>query len=149
MYRGLRRTLQVAWKGGFKEGSGVINARNVLKNVTYSLNSRWRDDPDQTSPEELLLAAHASCFTMMVSKILTSDHGVKPDTLTTSATLTTAANPPNGWGITDIHFELHAKVPNCTIEQLKDAARLSQLRCPISCALIPNVNVTMALNLEN
>ena len=108
----MKRSAQAKWQGDLKSGSGTIStATGTLAATPYSFHTRFEEGKG-TNPEELLAAAHAGCFTMAVSAQLTQA-GLKPESLETSCTIT-LDKTDNGFGITESHLELKAKVPGAT-----------------------------------
>jgi len=142
----LKRLASAVWKGTLKEGTGLINAQTgVLRNVPYTFNSRFLTGDQKTNPEELIAAAHASCFSMAVSNQL-GQLGFKPESLSTKATVNMAQIPPHGWTVTDITLDLTAKVPHATEEQIQKAAADAKAGCPISRLL--NTNIELNVKVE-
>lgn len=83
----MNRTAKVTWRGSGKEGSGTISTQSrVLDKAHYAWNTRF-EDYHGTNPEELIAAAHAACFTMKLSFVLT-DAGFPPEVIHTSAKVT-------------------------------------------------------------
>src|SRR5438445_11138057 len=83
----MKRTSTVVWHGSGKEGKGIISSQSkALNNAGYAWNTRF-EEAKGTNPEELLAAAHASCFTMKLSFLL-SDAGYPPETIETASTVT-------------------------------------------------------------
>src|SRR5438874_6107264 len=83
----MERKASAVWKGGLKDGKGEFSAPSgVFSHVPYSFRTRFEDAPG-TNPEELIAAAHASCFTMAVSAQL-GERGITPDSIETACTIT-------------------------------------------------------------
>src|SRR5438309_1770357 len=94
------------WKGDLKSGSGTTStASGSLKERRYSVPSRF-ESGEGTNPEELIAAAHASCFTMMLAKIL-GDQNIKPQRISTQATLTLRLDTA-GAKLTKVHLTTEA-----------------------------------------
>ena len=93
------------WKGSGKEGSGTLSTgKGVLKNVSYDYRSRF-EDGQFTSPEELVAAAHAGCYSMKLSFILGAA-GFTPSSIDTKCTVAIEAGT-----VTSSHLEVKASVP--------------------------------------
>lgn len=128
----MKRTATAHWNGDLKNGKGDISTQStVLNHSQYSFNTRFADGIG-TNPEELVGAAHAGCFTMAVSAVLTQQ-GITPGDLTTRATV--ELNPAEQ-KITQITLELTAsKIDGVTEEKFKEAAEIAKANCPLSKAL--------------
>jgi osmotically inducible protein OsmC len=127
------------WKGTGKEGSGTLStAKGVLKNVSYDFKSRF-EDGNLTSPEELVAAAHAGCFSMKLSFILGAA-GFTPDNIDTKCTVTLESG-----AVTGSHLEVKASVPNIDAAKFAQCAEEARATCPISKLL--NTNITMEASL--
>src|SRR5438128_12601843 len=98
----IQRQAQAQWNGDLRSGSGKISAGSgALKDLPYSVPSRFESGKG-TNPEELIAAAHASCFSMMLAKIL-GDQKKTPKDIETQAT-PTLSNQSGGWNISKIHL---------------------------------------------
>src|ERR1700757_2095224 len=83
----MQRKASAVWKGGLKEGKGTISAPGgVLSNTPYSFTTRFEDAPG-TNPEELIAAAHASCFSMALSAQL-GERSIVPQSVETTCAIT-------------------------------------------------------------
>ena len=99
----IQRQGSAHWTGDLLRGSGTTSTGSgVLKEVPYSVPSRFENSKG-TNPEELIAAAHASCFSMMLSKLLGDAKKTASD-IRTKATLT-LSNASGGWKISKIHLE--------------------------------------------
>jgi osmotically inducible protein OsmC len=96
---------QAIWEGSLKEGKGRMMLGSGAFEGKYSFGSRFEEEPG-TNPEELIAAAHAGCFTMFLSSLLT-DAGFTPRKITTTAKVNLAAGPE----ISKIELETEADVP--------------------------------------
>jgi osmotically inducible protein OsmC len=129
------RTASANWKGTGKEGAGTVStASGVLNNTQYSFNTRFADGIG-TNPEELIGAAHASCFSMKLSFVL-NEAGFTATNIDTVSTITFE----NG-KITLAHLELKASVPDISPEKFAEAAKNAKENCPIS--LLLNTTITL------
>ncbi len=99
----IQRQASAQWSGDLRSGSGKTSTGSgVLRDVAYSVPSRF-EHAKGTNPEELLAAAHASCFSMMLAKLL-GDAKKTPRDIRTNATLTLAQRG-GGWKISAVHLE--------------------------------------------
>ena len=128
----MKRTAIAHWNGDLKAGKGDISTQStVLSKAQYSFNTRFADGIG-TNPEELLGAAHAGCFTMAVSAVLTQQ-GITAGDLSTKATV--ELNPAEQ-RISQITLELTASAIDGVSEaKFKEAAELAKANCPLSKAL--------------
>ncbi len=127
------------WRGGLKDGKGAVSVPSgVLSNVPYSFAQRF-ETAAGTNPEELVAAAHSSCFAMALSAEL-GKASLAPQSIDVGATLTfdTKDGKPT---ITRIHLECTAAVPNATADAFKQAADAAKAGCPISRLL--NAEITL------
>ncbi len=132
----LKRTSTAIWHGTGPKGSGTISTLSgALKEQPYSVNARFvsEDGKAGTNPEELIAAAHASCFTMATAFQITNA-GHEPTELTTTAIVSMEKQEP-GWTIVGIHLDLAGSVPNITADQFQTFAENAKKGCPISRAL--------------
>jgi osmotically inducible protein OsmC len=138
------RRAEVTWKGSLMEGSGTIRSTTSgsIGEQPVSWPSRSEDNPDTTSPEELIAAAHAACFSMALSNGL-SKEGTPPDELNTSATVTFQP----GTGITKIALTVEGRVPGIDAAAFEEAARTAKENCPVSKALagVPEISLDAKL----
>ncbi len=140
----MQRTANARWQGDLKSGSGTLStASGVLSNTAYSFHSRFADGKG-TNPEELLAAAHAGCFTMALSNQL-AQAGFKAENLETKCTIT-LEKTDSGFGITQSHLELTARVPGATREAFDKAIAAAKSGCPVS--KLYNTNITLDAKLE-
>ena len=97
------------WEGGLKEGRGAISTESgALSSYPYGFKSRF-EGVRGSNPEELIAAAHASCFTMALSLIL-GEANLTAEKMETKADVT-LEQVPDGFAITSIHLKLTAKIP--------------------------------------
>lgn len=133
---GLTRRSTAIWNGTGKEGKGTVSSTSgVLSNTPYSAGLRFgnEDGTAGTNPEELIAAAHASCFAMALSFAL-SGAGVPPDELKATAHVT-IEQKPGGYEVVGITLEVVGRVPGATSEQFQQLATGAKDGCPISKAL--------------
>ena len=125
------RTARAHWEGSLMEGAGQVTLESSGAG-TYDVDwpSRANEANGKTSPEELLGAAHATCFSMALSHAL-AQAGTPPTSIDTSADVTFKP----GTGITGIVLKVSGSVPGITSEQFADAAAGAKTGCPVSQAL--------------
>ncbi|MFL5789695.1 MAG: OsmC family protein [Flavisolibacter sp.] len=128
------RNATAVWNGTGKNGKGnLTTASNVLKQTPYSFSSRF-ENGQGTNPEELIAAAHAGCFTMKLTFVL-SDGGFNPESLETKCDITFE----NG-AITKSHLTVKGKVPGVSKEKFQEAVKDAEQNCPISKLLKTNIS---------
>lgn len=133
----MKRSANAQWKGSGKEGSGRMSTQSgILNTDKYGYKTRFENEPG-TNPEELVAAAHASCYSMKLSFILGAA-GFTPDTIDVACTVTFE----NG-AITESHLEVTGKVPGIDEAKFKSCAEEAKVTCPISKSLNPNINITV------
>lgn len=125
----ITRVSSAVWQGTLKEGSGTVRVGNGAYEGPYTYASRFEHGPG-TNPEELIGAAHAGCFSMFLSALLTGA-GFTPTRISTTATVHLGDGPT----ITLIELETQAEVPNLTQEALQEHAEAAKKNCPVSKAL--------------
>jgi len=144
----LKRTSTAVWHGTGPKGSGTISTLSgALKEAPYGFNTRFASEDGKagTNPEELIAAAHASCFTMALSFQITNA-GKEPTELKTTATVT-MDKQDIGWTIVAIALDTRGTVPGLTAEQFQALAEEAKKNCPISRALasVPSISLTAKL----
>lgn len=134
------RRAEVTWHSGLMDGSGTIESvgSGAFGPLDVTWASRAEDPNGKTSPEELIAAAHASCFSMALSGAL-AKAGHPPETLSTSATVTFVP----GTGITRSALDLQGNVPGLDEAAFRQAAEAAKENCPVSQALRGNVELTI------
>jgi lipoyl-dependent peroxiredoxin len=139
----MKRTAKAQWRGDLKSGTGVIStASGVLSDTNYSFHTRF-EDAKGTNPEELLAAAHAGCFTMAVSAQL-AQAGLVADSLETSCAISLEKGD-DGFGITESHLDLTAKIPGASQEAFDKAVQAAKTGCPVSKLYKANITLTAKL----
>jgi osmotically inducible protein OsmC len=123
------RKAEATWKGTLKEGSGVMKLGSGAFEGPFSYASRFEDAPG-TNPEELIGAAHAGCFSMFLSALLTKA-GFTPTRIATTATVRLAEGPT----IDLIELATEASVPGLTGAAFQQHAQEAKEGCPVSKAL--------------
>ncbi len=128
------RTAVAHWEGSLMEGQGEVELTSSgIGEFPVSWPSRAEEPNGKTSPEELIAAAHSTCFSMALSHGL-AGAGTPPTTVDTTADVTFVP----GKGITGIVLKVVAAVPGLTAEQFEAAAQDAKANCPVSQALSGN-----------
>jgi lipoyl-dependent peroxiredoxin len=136
------RSAHTVWEGSLIEGSGVVNfdSSGAIEAQPVTWASRSQDANGKTSPEELIAAAHSSCFSMALSHALNGS-GTPPTKLVTSADV----NFQPGEGIAGIHLTVEGTVPGIDEDAFVAAAEDAKKNCPVSAAL---TGTTITLDAE-
>lgn len=125
------RNATTEWSGSLLEGSGTVTLESSgLGTYDVTWASRAEDPNGRTSPEELIAAAHSSCFSMAFSNAL-AKAGHAPERLVTSAAVTFQP----GEGITGIHLTCTGTVPGLDADEFGRMAEDAKAGCPVSKAL--------------
>ena len=142
------RTATVTWTGTLTEGSGTVSAGSseLFTDLPVSWASRTEDVDGRTSPEELLAAAHASCFSMALSGGL-AKAGTPPDHVHVSASVT-FEQVGDAWTVTRSELDVVGTVPGLDEAAFEAAAQTAKDGCPISRALAGNVEISVHATLE-
>lgn len=143
------RTATVTWTGSLAEGAGTVSAGSsgLFTDLPVSWASRTESPDGRTSPEELLAAAHASCFAMALSAGLARG-GTPPEHMHVSATVT-FEKVGEAWTVTRSQLEVVGTVPGLDEAGFDAAARAAKEGCPISRALASSVEVIIGSTLES
>lgn len=130
------------WTGSLKEGKGTIStATGVLKNANYSFATRFEGATSGTTPEELIAAAHASCYSMALGAQL-GEAGLTAESIETHAAVT-LAKTDSGFAVTRITLTTTAKVPGASKEAFDKAAGNAKVGCPISKLFANNTEISL------
>jgi len=133
----ITRTGSAHWSGDLKSGRGAASTPSgALKEAPYTFASRFESAP-ASNPEELIAAAHASCFSMALSNILAGE-GHTPAEVRTTATLTMRLGA-GGASIVASHLECEGRVPGISAEAFEAAAAKAKDTCPVSRLLKPGL----------
>jgi osmotically inducible protein OsmC len=140
------RRAEVTWQGDLMGGSGVIErvGSGAFGPLDVTWASRAEEPAGRTSPEELIAAAHASCFSMALAHGL-AQAGNAPERLRTSATVTFVP----GTGITRSALEVEGSVPGLDENAFQQAAEQAKDGCPVSQALKGNVEFELTARLAS
>jgi osmotically inducible protein OsmC len=135
----MKRSAKAVWKGTVKDGSGVLTTQSTTLNETqYSFKSRFEEGVG-TNPEELLAAAHAGCFTMKTSALL-SEAGFIPESLETDCKISFVDGK-----IALSELTLTAKVPAISEDDFQKIANDAKDSCPVSQAFSFDKSLTATL----
>jgi osmotically inducible protein OsmC len=143
------RSATAIWQGNLLQGSGTVSSgtSSQLRDLPVSWSARTEDPEDMTGPEELLAAAHASCFSMALSNIL-AKAGFTAERLEVTAEVRGDKLEP-GWTVMSSHITVRGRVPGADQATFADAAEQAKDGCPISRALKGNVELTVDSTLES
>lgn len=131
------------WQGGLKDGKGTLSTQSgVLDNQPYGFGSRFEGKAG-TNPEELIGAAHAGCFTMALSAIL-SEAGLTAERLATKAEVK-LEKQEGGFAITAVHLTLKGKVPGLDQAKFAELAGKAKVGCPVSKLFNANISLDAVL----
>ena len=142
------RRAEVTWSGELATGSGTVSAvsSGAFSDLPVSWAARTESPEGQTSPEELVAAAHASCFSMAFSAGL-ARNGTPPDRLSVSADVT-FDKLEAGWRVVSSALTVRGRVPGISAEDFAALAEAAKDGCPISQALQGNVALSVDAALE-
>lgn len=134
----IQRFAKAQWAGDLPSGKGKINTGSgALADANYTFVSRFERGKG-TNPEELIAAAHASCFSMMLTKVLT-DMKKPPSIINTQATITLRRDEAQGFTISKIELETQGAGEGLDEETFKRAAEEAKEKCPVSRLLKPGL----------
>lgn len=135
----MKRNATAVWQGTGKEGKGTVTTQsNVLNNTPHSYKSRFEEGTG-TNPEELVAAAHASCFTLKLAFNI-DGAGFKAENLETKCVITLEDG-----AITSSHLTLNAKIDGITKEKFDELVADAKKNCPISKLLNTEISVDASL----
>ncbi len=141
------RTSRTAWNGTLQEGSGKVELTSSgAATFDVSFPKRTAEDADgTTSPEELIAAAHSSCFAMQLSAVI-AEAGGTPLSLEVSADVTLRPDPAGGFRISGIAIDVRGDVDGLDADGFTAAAEQAKATCPVSKALTgTDITLTAAL----
>ena len=135
------RTATTVWEGDLAHGSGTLSLTSgATGDLPVTWASRTERSDGKTSPEELIAAAHASCFSMALSHGL-AESGHPPDRLDVSATVTLSLD--DGPKVSSSHITVRGTVPGVDADGFAQAAQGAADNCPVSGALKGNLEITV------
>ncbi len=134
----IQRSAEAVWRGDLKSGQGTTSTETgVLREVPYSFKTRFENDRQGTNPEELIAAAHASCFSMAFANML-SGAGHAPKEIKTRAVLT-MKKVEGGFKLAKVHLETTGKVDGLDDAAFQATAEKAKNGCPVSQLLKPGL----------
>lgn len=137
----MKRNASAVWEGGPEDGKGQISTESgALSAVGYGFSTRFGGEAG-TNPEELIAAAHASCFAMALSGRLAAA-GVTAESIAVTATVS-LDKLDAGWTVTASHLDVTVKAPGADAAAFRTAADAAKAGCPISRLLGPAARITM------
>jgi lipoyl-dependent peroxiredoxin len=143
----IERNAKATWQGDLKSGSGEFDLQSsgAIEGEQVTFASRFEQPGGKTSPEELIAAAHATCFSMALANGLAQD-GHAPTKLETEAQVT-LDNTGEGFGITAIQLRVRGQVEGLDEGAFKQAAEQAKKNCPVSKALaaVPRIELDASL----
>lgn len=141
----IKKTGSAVWEGSLKEGKGQVSTESgALKDVAYSFGKRFESEPG-SNPEELIGAAHASCYSMALSMIM-GEAGLTPERIATEAAVTLEQGG-DGFSITRIHLTTRVRSPGADDDAFQEAAEKAKAGCPVS--KLFKAEITLDASLES
>lgn len=138
-----QRRAQIVWEGDLRGGSGQLDvASGAFPAQTMTFSARSEGADGKTSPEELIAAAHATCYAMAFSNTLTTEGGVAPERLEVTA-ICALDRVTDGLKITTMDLTVRGRVPGIDGARFKELAEMAEQRCPVSNALRNNVQIRL------
>jgi osmotically inducible protein OsmC len=139
------RRAEVVWRGDLFKGSGTFDlaSSGAAQDLPVTWASRTERHDGRTSPEELITAAHASCYAMALSNVL-AQMGNEPEELNISAVCTFDVDQVK---VTKMVLDVRGRVPGLDAEGFQSAAERGEEACPISNALRGNVDIQLNASL--
>ena len=143
----VEKSASAKWQGTLTEGNGTFSVESgVISDSPLTWASRTGSADGRTSPEELIAAAHASCYAMAFTHALVSA-GTPHESLEVTSKVGFGPNPGGGMKVTHSHLTARGKVPGMTQEQFQAAATEAEKGCPVSNALRNNLEITVEATL--
>jgi lipoyl-dependent peroxiredoxin len=142
------RRAEAVWEGTLFEGSGTATlvSSRTASDLPMTWASRTEEVGGKTSPEELIAAAHAACYSMAFSNML-AGNDTPPDRLDVAAT-STFEKVDAGFRLTRMHLDVVGSVPGIEPDAFQTIADQAKDGCPVSNALAGNVDITLTANLK-
>jgi osmotically inducible protein OsmC len=135
----MKRVANATWKGGLKEGAGTFSVESgAIKEQRFGFRTRFEDAPG-TNPEELIAAAHASCFSMALSAQL-GERGITAEAIDTTSTITF-----ENLTLTKSLLKTTVKAPGADRAKVEEAAAAAKAGCPISKVLKLEIALDLAV----
>lgn len=141
----MKRSGSAQWTGTLSHGEGRISSESgSISNSSYSFGKRFGTERG-TNPDELIAAAHSSCFAMAMAGELEKKN-IHADTISVQA-IVSVEKAGEGWEIPAVHLKVNAFVPGASAKDVEYAAQMAKIGCPISKLL--KANITMDLNISS
>ena len=142
------RTARTAWNGTLEQGSGQVELTSSgVGTYEVSFPKRAADEAGgTTSPEELIAAAHSSCYAMQLSALIAQEGGT-PQSLDVQADVTLGPDPAGGFAISGIKITVRGEVEGMDEAKFKEVAEVAKTTCPVSKALA-GTTITLDAGLE-
>jgi osmotically inducible protein OsmC len=138
----VERTASAEWQGDLLSGSGTVSTQSgAVRDATIKWSSRAEAADENTSPEELIAAAHAACVSMALAHGL-AQAGTPPQHIESQAT-STFDQVGDGFRMTKMHLRIRGKVDGLDDDGFRKAAEDAKDNCPVSQALSDDVQVTV------
>jgi osmotically inducible protein OsmC len=135
----IQRSAEAVWRGDLKSGQGSTTTETgALREVPYSFKTRFENDRQGTNPEELIAAAHASCFSMAFANLLTGA-GHAPREIRTKAVLT-MVKVEGGFKLSKVHLDTTGRVDGLDQAAFQQTAEKAKEGCPVSRLLKPGLD---------
>jgi osmotically inducible protein OsmC len=135
----MKRSAKAVWSGSIKEGAGTFGTGSgAIQNQKYDFRTRFESAPG-TNPEELIAAAHASCFSMALSAQL-GERGITPQAIDTTSTITF-----ENMTLKQSVLQTSVKASGADKKKIEEAAAAAKAGCPISKVL--NLEITLQLEI--
>lgn len=136
------RDANTHWTGGLQDGKGQVSLDSSnAGQFDVSFPTRAGNPDGQTSPEELIAAAHSACLAMNMSGVLAGE-GITADSIDVSAEVT-LGQADGGFAITGIEITLRAKVPGLDADKFAELAATAERTCPVSKALSAGTKISL------
>jgi lipoyl-dependent peroxiredoxin len=142
----VERKANAVWEGDLMGGSGTASTQSgVVENATVKWSSRAEQADQNTSPEELIAAAHATCVAMALAHGL-AEAGNSPERIESEATAT-FDQTPDGFRLTTMRLTIRGQVDGLDENAFRQAAEGAKENCPVSKALEGNVEISVDASL--
>jgi lipoyl-dependent peroxiredoxin len=139
----VEKSATAKWSGSLTEGKGTFSTDSGLaKDSPVTWASRTNETKAETSPEELIASAHATCYAMAFSNYLTTNH-TAPQSLEVTSSVGFGPKPEGGMKVTHSHLKVVGTVPGMDAATFAEAARKAEGECPVSNALRGNLDITV------
>jgi len=143
----VEKTANAIWHGTLTEGHGTFSVgSDAIPTLPVTWAARTGDPNGMTSPEELIAAAHATCYAMAFSHAL-ANAGTPAEQLDVSSSVGFGPKEGGGMKVTHSHLTVKGKVADMTDKQFQQAAEEAEKGCPVSNALRNNIEITVEASL--